>query len=150
MLALGAVGVLLVPIGIPLAFYLKMRTKVQQLGGQPNESAIGGAKLVADDSDDESDQFAFLCGDYKPLAWYWETVSYARKLCLNGWAVVVGRGTMGQASQPAPLAVRCRQWHPDASATLCSVCAVDILRHTHLRHFLDTPLAHIPIRHPEA
>jgi hypothetical protein len=95
-LVVGSLGILLVPIGIPLAFYLKMRTKVQQLGGEPNENAAGGAKLVADDADDGSDQFAFLCQDYKPSAWYWETVSYLRKLCLNGWTVVVGRGTMGQ------------------------------------------------------
>jgi hypothetical protein len=95
----GLIGVLLVPIGIPLTFYLKMRAKVQELGGQPNESEAGGAKLVADDADDGSDHFAFLCQDYKPSAWYWETVQYSRKLCLNGWTVVVGRGTMGQVRQ---------------------------------------------------
>ena len=100
-LVFGVFGVLLVPIGIPLAFYLKMRSTVQELGGEANESATGGAKLVADDQDDASDRFAFLCQDYKPSAWYWEIVSYVRKLCLNGWAVVVGRGTMGQVSQPS-------------------------------------------------
>lgn len=60
-LVLGLLGVLLVPIGIPLAFYLKMRMEVKKLGGVPNENTSGGAKLVADDAEDASDQFAFLC-----------------------------------------------------------------------------------------
>jgi hypothetical protein len=93
---LGVVGVLAIPVGVPLVFYLRMRAKVQELGGLANENEAGGAKLVADDVDDGADHYAFLVSDYKPQAWYWETVSYSRKLCLNGWTVIVGRGTMGQ------------------------------------------------------
>ena len=98
LMAFAVLGVLAVPLGIPLLFFLRMRRKVQDLGGEPNETAAGGAKLVADDADDESDQFAFLVQDYKTTHWYWEIVSYMRKLCLNGWAVIVGRGTMGQVT----------------------------------------------------
>ena len=95
LLVFSTLGVLLVPLGIPLGFYLKMRVKVQELDGA-NETAAGGAKLVPEEVDDQSDQFAFLCQDYKPEVWYWEPVSYFRKLLLNGLTVVIGRGTMGQ------------------------------------------------------
>lgn len=95
LLFFGFLGVLLVPVGVPLLFFLEMRTRVQRLGGA-NETEAGGAKLVDDDADDQSDEFAFLCQDYRPSAWYWEPVNYLRKLLLNGLTVVVGRGTMGQ------------------------------------------------------
>jgi hypothetical protein len=95
LLVIAALGVLMVPFGVPLVFYLKMCAAVQELDGA-NENAAGGAKLVSDDMDDQSDRFAFVCQNYKPKYWYWEPVSYFRKLVLNGLAVVVGRGTMGQ------------------------------------------------------
>jgi hypothetical protein len=110
-MVLAVFGVLAVPLGLPLLFFLRMRRKVQDLGGQPNENAAGGAKLAASDAEDQSDQFAFLVQDYTPSHWYWETVSYMRKLCLNGWTVVVGRGTMGQASQPVATAIHGTHYH---------------------------------------
>ena len=91
-----AVGIIALPIGIPLSFWAAMRKKVQILGGQANTNADGGAKLVPDEHEDDSDNYSFLVQDYRPEYWYWEIVSYARKLTLSGWTVLVGRGTMGQ------------------------------------------------------
>ena len=45
---LAALGVLAVPFGVPLVFYLNMRAAVQESDGA-NENAAGGAKLVSDD-----------------------------------------------------------------------------------------------------
>lgn len=58
----------MVPIGIPLGFYFKMRTRVIELGGEANYNAAGGSKLVPDDADDETDQFSFLVQDYVSLS----------------------------------------------------------------------------------
>lgn len=37
---------------------------------------------------------AVLISDYRPQYWYYEIVTYSRKLILGGVAVVMGRGTM--------------------------------------------------------
>lgn len=68
----------------------------QSLGGVVNETALGGAKLAAEDEDDEADTYGFLIKDYRPQYWYHEIVTYGRKLTLGGISVVMGRGTMAQ------------------------------------------------------
>merc|ERR1712096_461056 len=70
--------------------------KKESLGGVVNETALGGAKLVPDDEDDESDTYGFLIKDYRPQYWYHEIVTYSRKLILGGISVVMGRGSMAQ------------------------------------------------------
>eukprot|EP01045_Picozoa_sp_COSAG04_P049593 COSAG04_NODE_19629_length_411_cov_1.490385_1_plen_121_part_01 len=64
--------ILLVPIGVPVVFLLLMLRAKQSIGGVVNETALGGAKLVADDADDESDTYGFLIRDYRPQCWYHE------------------------------------------------------------------------------
>ena len=88
--------ILLIPIGVPVVFLLLMLRAKQANGGVVNETALGGAKLVADDDDDESDTYGFLIRDYRPQYWYHEIVTYSRKLLLGGISVVMGRGTMAQ------------------------------------------------------
>ena len=88
--------ILLIPIGVPAVFaFLMMRAK-RSLGGVVNETAAGGAKLSADDVDEESDAYAFLTDDYRPECYYYEIVTYSKKLVLGGVSVMVGRGTMAQ------------------------------------------------------
>eukprot|EP01043_Picozoa_sp_COSAG02_P025238 COSAG02_NODE_1411_length_12757_cov_226.591642_6_plen_137_part_00 len=59
--------IILIPFGVPALFmYFMLRAK-QRLGGTVNETQLGGAKLVADDVDDESDVYGFLIADCKLL-----------------------------------------------------------------------------------
>eukprot|EP01045_Picozoa_sp_COSAG04_P002616 COSAG04_NODE_97_length_26459_cov_6.507246_4_plen_1426_part_00 len=94
--ALSAFVILLIPIGVPVVFLILMRRAKQANGGTVNATALGGAKLVADDADDESDTYGFLIRDYRPQYWYHEIVTYFRKLMLGGISVVMGRGTIAQ------------------------------------------------------
>ena len=57
--------IVLVPIGVPAIFLFFMRRANDALGGA-NTTALGGAKLVADDVADEDDPFGYLCKDCKP------------------------------------------------------------------------------------
>eukprot|EP01043_Picozoa_sp_COSAG02_P025727 COSAG02_NODE_1456_length_12512_cov_17.368082_2_plen_232_part_00 len=70
---LALVGIVLVPIGVPAYFFVQMRRQEQAIGGV-KQNALGGAKLVSDDSSDEDDRFGFLCRDMKPRHYYWEIV----------------------------------------------------------------------------
>eukprot|EP01045_Picozoa_sp_COSAG04_P009418 COSAG04_NODE_543_length_12846_cov_7.281556_3_plen_1215_part_00 len=88
--------IILIPIGVPAIFTMLMLRAKRSLGGVVNETALGGAKLVADDADDESDTYGFLIKDYRPQYWYHEIVTYSRKLLLGGISVVMGRGSMAQ------------------------------------------------------
>ena len=76
--------ILLIPIGVPVVFLILMLRAKQANGGVVNETALGGAKLVPDDDDDESDTYGFLIRDYRPQYWYHEIVTYFRKLMLGG------------------------------------------------------------------
>ena len=64
--------------------------------GYVNTTNLGGAKLSSDDVADEDDQYGFLISDYRPQYWWYEIVTYSRKLILGGVSVVMGRGTMAQ------------------------------------------------------
>eukprot|EP01045_Picozoa_sp_COSAG04_P003609 COSAG04_NODE_148_length_22826_cov_11.360026_4_plen_2104_part_00 len=88
--------IILIPIGVPAIFMILMLRAKKSLGGAVNETALGGAKLVPDDADDEADSYGFLIRDYRPQYWYHEIVTYSRKLLLGGISVVMGRGTMAQ------------------------------------------------------
>eukprot|EP01045_Picozoa_sp_COSAG04_P012707 COSAG04_NODE_866_length_9767_cov_2.846400_1_plen_2137_part_00 len=90
------VMIALVPVGVPLVFFLKMKSAKDAIGGA-RMTALGGAKLSGDDVKDEDDQYGFLVCDFKPEYWYYEIVTYARKLLLGGISIAVGRGTMAQA-----------------------------------------------------
>eukprot|EP01045_Picozoa_sp_COSAG04_P010945 COSAG04_NODE_689_length_11142_cov_6.664041_4_plen_1132_part_00 len=94
--ALSAFIILLIPIGVPVVFTLLMLRAKQSNGGVVNATALGGAKLAADDADDESDTYGFLIRDYRPEYWYHEIITYFRKLMLGGISVVMGRGTIAQ------------------------------------------------------
>ena len=88
--------IILVPIGVPVLLLFYMNKKKNELGGV-QMTALGGSKLCADDLDDDDDRYGFLVRDLKPEFWYYEIVTYARKLSLGGLSIVVGRGTMAQA-----------------------------------------------------
>eukprot|EP01045_Picozoa_sp_COSAG04_P002347 COSAG04_NODE_85_length_27560_cov_8.621245_6_plen_838_part_00 len=88
--------IILIPIGVPVAFLFLMLRAKRSIGGVVNTTAEGGAKLVPVDDDDESDAYGFLVKDYRPECWYHEIVTYARKLTLTGVSVVMGRGSMAQ------------------------------------------------------
>jgi hypothetical protein len=94
--ALAFFVILLIPIGVPAVFAFLMVRAKRSLGGVVNETATGGAKLSADDVDEESDAYAFLTDDYRPEYYFYEIVTYSKKLVLGGVAVMVGRGTMAQ------------------------------------------------------
>eukprot|EP01045_Picozoa_sp_COSAG04_P003951 COSAG04_NODE_167_length_21718_cov_556.193293_4_plen_352_part_00 len=95
-MVLGILLIIVIPFGLPAAIFYKMFGAKQALGGV-RSNATGGAKLAADDMDDDDDTFAFLIGVYRPECWYHEIVTYVRKLLLSGIAVVMGRGSMAQA-----------------------------------------------------
>ena len=88
--------IILIPIGVPVAFLFLMLRAKRSIGGVVNTTAEGGAKLVPADDDDESDAYGFLIKDYRPECWYHEIVTYSRKLTLTGVSVVMGRGSMAQ------------------------------------------------------
>lgn len=94
-LAFSFAAIILVPIGVPAVFLYYMKQAKDVLGGV-NETALGGAKLVADDVGDENDPFRYLCKDCKPEFYYYEIVSYARKLILGGISIFMGRGSLAQ------------------------------------------------------
>ena len=94
-LAFSFAAIILVPIGVPAVFLYFMKQAKDALGGV-NETALGGAKLVADDVSDEDDPFGYLCKDCKPEFYYYEIVSYARKLILGGISIFMGRGSLAQ------------------------------------------------------
>lgn len=84
--------ILIVPIGVPLCFlWLMARAKSALPDGQVNTTILGGSKLCAQEMDDDQDRYGFLCRDLKPKYWYYEIVTYIRKLCLGGLSVFVGR-----------------------------------------------------------
>jgi hypothetical protein len=93
--ALSMLGIMLVPVGVPTAFYMFMRRKITSLGGV-STTTIGGAKLVAEGEPDEADHYGFLVRDMQPEYWFYEIITYTRKLMLGGLALVVGRGTLAQ------------------------------------------------------
>ena len=88
--------IILAPIGIPAAFAFLMFRAKQSLGGVVNETATGGAKLSSDDVDEEADAYAFLTSDYRPEHYFYEIITYSKKLVLSGISVLVGRGTVAQ------------------------------------------------------
>jgi hypothetical protein len=88
--------IILGPIGIPAVFAFLMFRAKQSLGGVVNETATGGAKLSSDDVDEEADAYAFLTSDYRPGHYYYEIITYSKKLVLSGISVLVGRGTIAQ------------------------------------------------------
>ena len=59
------------PIGMQATFLFLMHRRKQQLGGV-NTTVLGGAKLAADEVEDEDDPFGYLCSDMKPEFWYYE------------------------------------------------------------------------------
>eukprot|EP01052_Picozoa_sp_SAG31_P012398 SAG31_NODE_724_length_12555_cov_11.624277_4_plen_77_part_00 len=75
-----------------------MHRKKEQLGGV-NTTLLGGAKLAANDVEDEDDTFGYLCRDMRPDFWYYEIVTYIRKLLLSGMSIFLGRGTFAQACE---------------------------------------------------
>lgn len=93
-----SVGLILaIPIGVPSIFlFLMNRARLKLPGGKVNVTLLGGAKLIPDTVEDDQDSFGFLCRDCKPEYWYYEIVTYARKLLVGGLAIAVGRGTMAQ------------------------------------------------------
>lgn len=92
----GVITTILIPVGVPALSLYYMRAKAINLGGVANMNGSGGAKLVLEDEDDDSDGFAFLVKDFKPEYYYHEIVHFLRKLILNGVVVLFGRGSMGQ------------------------------------------------------
>lgn len=89
-----------IPIGVPATFMLLMyRAKEALPDGKANTTVLGGAKLCAADVSDGDDRYGFLCRDLRPEYWYYEIVTYTRKLLLGGMSVFVGRGTMAQACE---------------------------------------------------
>lgn len=91
--------IILVPVGVPSTFLVLMRRAKDLLGGTPNLTALGGAKLVPDEVEDGDDPFGFLCSDCKPEYYYYEIVTYMRKLLLGGLTIFLGRGSLAQASR---------------------------------------------------
>ena len=73
-LTLTAVAILFIPIGVPFTFMFLMTRSKANLGGV-NQTALGGAKLVPDDVDDDEDPFGYLCKDCKPDFYYCEYAS---------------------------------------------------------------------------
>jgi hypothetical protein len=61
-------GICLVPVGVPLVLWIKMKAATDSLGGA-QVSALGGAKLSADNVKDEDDHFGFLTFHVKPEFW---------------------------------------------------------------------------------
>eukprot|EP01043_Picozoa_sp_COSAG02_P029830 COSAG02_NODE_1874_length_10576_cov_8.410614_5_plen_205_part_00 len=98
--------ILLVPIGIPAAFLFLMIRAKQALGGIVCETATGGAKLSSDDVEENDDAFAFLTNDYHPEHYYYEIITYGKKLILSGISVLVGRGTVAQICRCTSVVVR--------------------------------------------
>ena len=88
--------ILLIPVGIPGVFAFLMVRAKRSLGGVVNETATGGAKLSSDDVEEEADAYGFLTRDYRPECYFYEIVTYSKKLVLGGVAVMVGRGTLAQ------------------------------------------------------
>jgi hypothetical protein len=87
--------IVLVPVGVPLGFLWAMRSKKTALGGV-NTNDLGGSKLNEPDADDDDDDYSFLIKDYRPEFWYYEIITYTRKLLLGGLSVIMARGTMAQ------------------------------------------------------
>jgi hypothetical protein len=86
-----------IPIGVPAVFlFLMNRARLKLPGGKVNTTLLGGAKLVPETMEDDQDSYGFLCRDCRPEFWYYEIVTYARKLILGGLTISVGRGTMAQ------------------------------------------------------
>ena len=77
-LALSFVAIVLVPIGVPAIFLYYMKQAKDALGGA-NQTALGGAKLVPDEIDDDEDPFGYLIRDCKPEC-YCETRHLTRCL----------------------------------------------------------------------
>lgn len=66
----------IIPVGVPLSFYYVMgKAKSKLPGGRVSTTLLGGAKLIAQEEDDEDDQFAFLVRDCRPEYWYYEIVT---------------------------------------------------------------------------
>ncbi len=94
--SMAVIGILVVPVGVPLVLFIKMKKAKDKLGGAQT-SEFGGAKLSGKDVQDEDDTYGFLTYDLKPAYWYYEIVTFTRKLVLGGLSIVVGRGSMAQA-----------------------------------------------------
>eukprot|EP01043_Picozoa_sp_COSAG02_P010453 COSAG02_NODE_367_length_23739_cov_16.775127_11_plen_251_part_00 len=92
---LTVILVIVVPVGVPAGFLFLMYRQKQVLG-MVNETALGGAKLAAVSTPDDDDRYGFLVRDFRPEFWFYEIVTYLRKLLLGGFTVLMGRGTMAQ------------------------------------------------------
>jgi hypothetical protein len=87
--------IVVIPVGVPCVFLVLMKRQKDSIGGV-RETALGGAKLVDDDTHDDDDRYGFLIRDFRPEFWFYEIVTYSRKLLLSGFTVLMGRGTMAQ------------------------------------------------------
>ena len=67
--AFAVVAIALVPVGVPALLFFFMRRQKIRIGGV-HKTALGGAKLAHDDTEDENDSFGFLIRDMKPEYWY--------------------------------------------------------------------------------
>ena len=63
--------IVLVSFGVPGIFMFYMYQAKKKLGGV-RQTALGGAKLVDDDVEDDVDPFNYLCSDLKPEFYYCE------------------------------------------------------------------------------
>eukprot|EP01043_Picozoa_sp_COSAG02_P027024 COSAG02_NODE_1575_length_11877_cov_43.830871_5_plen_2345_part_00 len=99
--ALSACLIVLVPLGVPTIFFFMMKRQKDKIGGV-RETALGGAKLADDDTADEDDRYGLLIRDFRPEFYFYEIVTYSRKLLLGGVTVMMGRGTMAQVSLAQP------------------------------------------------
>jgi hypothetical protein len=89
------IAIILIPVGVPFTFLFLMTRSKAKLGGV-NQTALGGAKLVPNTVEDEADPFGYLCKDCKPEYYYYEIVTYCRKLILGGLSIFIGRGSLAQ------------------------------------------------------
>jgi len=91
---IGLASVALLPVGIPLAFWLRLfrNRKAITHPSHPKQEEV-------------TERFAFILEDYKPECWYWEALDMMRKLLLTSVLVLVQPGTLLQIGAAVLVAV---------------------------------------------
>ena len=89
----SAVGLVVVSLGLPLSMYYIMRRDWQRKLRRVRQQSLSMPAAYRQ----HGQKFAYICGEFRPQAYYAESIDLVRKLVLTGLITLVTPGSIVQA-----------------------------------------------------
>eukprot|EP01049_Picozoa_sp_SAG25_P008870 SAG25_NODE_833_length_5146_cov_2.847434_1_plen_1031_part_00 len=108
---LCCLGIVCFSFGVPVVMGLFMRHRMRQMMEKASSGSISKIQAHCD----FGREFAYMCGEYTPAAYYAESIDLVRKLMLGGVLAVVKPGTVVQCFYSVIMSfifivIHCRIW----------------------------------------